>query len=122
MWTAVERGGPFLPHTSLHGGADLKATLEWSGPADLDIVVVDPRGRRRGPMHPRNVRVIDGPNRDELSLRRVRSTHFVEVSRADGGTEPVRATLRIRTPGGNRTFPVEISSGTVRVARVTYRR
>jgi hypothetical protein len=120
--SALAVGAPLERNVAMFGRADLTATLEWSGNADLDLVVVDSSGNRMSGLWAHKLRVQESPGHEVVSLQRVRKTHHVEVARFDGGQDTVHATLRIRTPGGNRTFPVEISHGTVRVARVSWSR
>ena len=119
---ALERGS--VPTVELHRGAELKATLTWPGEDDLDIAIVDNRGRRLSAMRPQEVRVREDAGREELTLRRVQGTVFVEVSRVGSDTsrrlEPVTAELEIRTPHGRRVVPVVIESGTARVAQVSW--
>ncbi len=106
----------------LHSGAELKATLNWTGRADLDIALVDSRGRRLSALHPRGVRVREQDGHEELTFPRVSGSVFIEVSRLDGGTAAIPATLKLKTPTGTRTFHLTVTTATQRVARVRKRR
>ncbi len=107
----------------LHGGAELKATLTWVGTADLDIALVDSRGRRLSALRPRGIRVREQVGREELTLPRVSNkSMFIEVSRLDGGNTPIPATLKLKTPSGTRTFQLTVTTATQRLARVRKRK
>lgn len=111
------------PHfASLHARPDLKAVLTWSGAADLDIAVVDKRGRRLSTMRPEKVRVREEAGRETLTLAGIDGAVHVEVTRVGGepGDAPVHAELTIRTPDGARSFPVDVDHGTFRLARVAW--
>jgi hypothetical protein len=119
----IDRGvAPPLADVRLHGGADLRATLTWADSVDLDIAVVDRRGRRLSSLRPDRVRVQEAQGREVLTLKSVVGSVFIEVTRAapHGNKGPVRAELVIRTPHGSRTFPVSIERGTVRIARLRW--
>ena len=111
---------------SLHRGAELRAEVTWAGDADLDIAVVDARGVRLSSMHPdRRVRVQESRGRETLTLRRVSSPVFVEVTRngslvEEGLAEPVRGTLELKTPHGKKTVSFELREGTQRLAAVRW--
>ncbi len=115
---------------ALPRSAQLRATLTWAGSDDLDIAIVDRKGRRLSSLHgQRGVRVLEGRGREELTLSRVSSAVFVEVTRiravgssAETPTSPVSATLEIKTPGGRRTIPITIGTGSQRVAKVFWSR
>ncbi|MEM6291571.1 MAG: VIT domain-containing protein [Myxococcota bacterium] len=105
----------------------LRATLTWSGPDDLDIAVIDRSGRRLSTLHDRGkLKAVEGRGREELSMSKVRRSVFVEVSRAagDGGATaaPVSATLELVTPNGRKRIPVTISAGSTRAAKVFWSR
>jgi hypothetical protein len=115
---------PVPAFASLHSNPDLKAVLTWSGPADLDIAIVDKRGRRLSVMRPEKVRVREEAGRETLTLSRVDGAVHVEVTRVGGnaGDPPVHAELTIRTPDGARSFPVDVDHGTFRLAKVSWSR
>jgi hypothetical protein len=119
---AIDQGA--LAEVALHRGAELRATLTWSGEDDLDIALVDNRGRRLSAMRPENIRVREDAGREELTSRRVRGTVFVEISRvgsdASRRLEPVTAELELATPHGRRVVPVVIETGSTRVAQVSW--
>ncbi|MBX7077908.1 MAG: FecR domain-containing protein [Nannocystaceae bacterium] len=100
----------------------LKATLTWAGEDDLDIAIVDAGGHRLAATHPSKLTVREAGGLEQLAMAKVKKSVFVEVTRtgvaADERRGPVRATLELRTPSGNKTFPVVIDRGSVRVARV----
>ncbi|MGB1274580.1 MAG: hypothetical protein ACPG77_02430, partial [Nannocystaceae bacterium] len=109
---------PAVSPARLNRGAELRATLKWSGAGDLDIALVDGRGRRLSALRPRGIRVRESTGLEELTLARVNRSVFIEVTRLDGGTTPIPATLKIKTPSGTRTFDLTVTSATQRVARV----
>jgi hypothetical protein len=115
------RGDQFaLPaEPSLAVRADVHAELTWSGPADLDIVLVDARGRRLSAMRPEgSLAVRERPGHEVLTWRKLKKSVVVEVTRADGGTDPVNARLVIKTPDGRRSFDLNLTRGSQRLARV----
>ncbi len=122
---------------AVHGSAELRAKLTWSGAEDLDVAIVDSRGRRLSTLRPDGLKVVERRGSEELTLRKVRGSVFVEVTR--NGTEadedlpaseagldrralgraPVSAVLELRTSGGKRkTVPLVVQPGTQRVAKV----
>ncbi|MEM7154710.1 MAG: VIT domain-containing protein [Myxococcota bacterium] len=111
---------------SLHSGAQLSLTLTWAGEDDLDLAVVDAKGRRLSGSRPQGkARVRESEGREQLTLKKVRKSVFVEVTRrsatrdrADSGGAPIRGELTIKTPSGTRHVPVTVRDGTVRVAKV----
>ncbi len=121
---------PLAPDT-LHSYPDLKATLTWSGPSDLDIAVVDHRGRRLSALRREVVRVREREGEETLTLATIGKPVYIEVSRrgeerAAGGSPakapPTRATLRIKTPDGSRSFDITSDHTTLRLAKVSWRR
>jgi tetratricopeptide (TPR) repeat protein len=106
----------------------LRATLTWSGSDELDVALVDHRGRRISTLHDRGKATARaGRGRDELDLGTVHRAVFVEVSRrkpAGGGdvTRPIPATLELVTPHGRRTVSVSVPVGTTRAAKVFWTR
>ncbi|MBK6921678.1 MAG: FecR domain-containing protein [Deltaproteobacteria bacterium] len=101
----------------------LKATLTWTGEDDLDIAVVDAKGRRLGATHPLGLTVREAAGLEQVALAKVKKSVFVEVTRngtglADEAARPIRAVLELRTPNGKQSFPVVIERGSSRVARV----
>jgi len=110
------------PDVKLHRGAQLTATVTWTGEDDLDIIVVDKRGRRLSALRPQNkVRVREGRNDETLTMRRVKGSVFVEVVRQSGApvTTPVSGTLTIKTSSGRKkTVPFTLREGTIRLAKV----
>ena len=117
---------PLAPD-QLHSYPDLKATLTWSGPADLDIAVVDHRGRRLSALRREVVRVRERDGEETLTLASVNKPVYIEVSRrepAPGEVKgpPTRATLRIKTSTSSRSFDITSDHTTLRLAKVSWRR
>jgi len=107
----------------------LRATLTWTGREDLDIAVVDRRGRRISTLHDRGAaRALEAPGREELDLTKVRGSVFVEVSRRredrdkTPSTTPLGATLTLVTPHGRKTIPLSLPVGSTRAAKVFWTR
>jgi tetratricopeptide (TPR) repeat protein len=100
----------------------LRATLSWAGEDDLDIAIVDKSGRRLSAMHPTKLVVREGAGIEQLAMAKVKGSVFVEITRVgSAGSErlpPVRGNLELRTPNGNKSFPVILDSGSTRVAKV----
>jgi mannose-6-phosphate isomerase-like protein (cupin superfamily) len=119
---AIEKSA--VVEVELHRSAELRATLTWTGEDDLDVALVDGRGRRLSAMRPQDIRVREDAGREELTLRRVRGTVFIEVSRAGSDPsrrlDPIRAELELKTPHGRRVVPVVIEGGSVRLAQVAW--
>lgn len=105
----------------LHGNPDLKVTLTWDGDAPLDVVLVDRRGRRLSALHPESVLVRSERGKQTLTLGRLHSSVFVEVTRRHPGGSPVRGHLEIRADGMTRQFEADLDRGTRRLARVSRR-
>jgi len=117
---------PLAPD-QLHSYPDLKATLTWSGPADLDIAVVDHRGRRLSALRREVVRVREREGEETLTLAAIGKPVFIEVSRkepAEGEAKrpPTRATLKIKTSTSSRSFDITSDHTTLRLAKVSWRR
>ena len=110
------------PEVKLHRGAQLQATVTWTGEDDLDIVVVDKRGRRLSALRPQGkVRVREGTRDETLTMRRVKGSVFVEVVRQSGApvATPVSGTLTVKTSSGRKkTIPFTLREGTIRLAKV----
>lgn len=106
----------------------LRATLTWAGRDDLDVAIIDRRGRRISTLHDRgSARTRETPGREELDLTKVRGSVFVEVSRrrADGEdvvAAPIAANLQLVTPHGRRTVALSVPAGTTRAAKVFWTR
>lgn len=111
----------------LHSDPELRATLTWSGPSDLDIALVDHRGRRLSALHRAVVRVREGEGEEVLTLGSIRRPVFVEVSRRSAApgeavAPAVNATLRLKTTTGTRTFNITSEHTTLRLAKVSWSR
>lgn len=118
---------------SLHGSPQLRATLTWGGSDDLDVAFVDSKGRRLSSLHPESlIRASESRGREELTMRKVSRSVFVEVTRvarpgdapAEDGAGPrtVSAQLQLRAGGRTKSIPVTLSVGTHRVAKVFWSR
>ncbi|MBL4686220.1 MAG: FecR domain-containing protein [Nannocystaceae bacterium] len=119
------------PELQLHRGAQLRASLSWSGEDELDVVVVDRRGNRLSAMRPGDkLRTREGRGFEELTMRKVKRSVFIEVTRLSDtpeaslvSTAPVSGTLTIKTSGGRRkTIPFTMRGGTIRLAKVFWSR
>ncbi|MCA9720183.1 MAG: hypothetical protein KC468_36315 [Myxococcales bacterium] len=105
----------------LHSGPQLKAKLTWNGAADLDIALVDSRGRRLSAMYPKSVRVREEDGEETLTIAKVSSKVFVEVSRHDQGAAPVTARLTVTAGGRSRSFDITVGRDSQRVAAVDWK-
>ncbi|MCY1055307.1 VIT domain-containing protein [Nannocystis sp. SCPEA4] len=103
----------------LPGGADLQASLVFTGPGDVDIAVVDPSGRRLSALRPQGITVAESAGAETLVYRSVRKTLAIEVSRL-AGQGPVTGQLTLRTPTVTRTYPFTLDQGSLRLATVGY--
>ena len=114
------------PSFDLHSSPQLRATLTWVGEVDLDLAVVDAKGRRLSGMRPQGkLRVRESGGREELTLKTVKKSVFIEITRPtpsraiEGERGTIRGELVLKTTGGaTRHIPVSIREGTVRVAKV----
>lgn len=109
----------------LHGRAELDLDLTWSGEGDLELAVVDTKGRRLSGLRSEGkVKVREGSGREQLTMKKVKKSVFVEVTRPassrslEGERGAVRGELVVKTPSGTKRIPVSVSEGTVRVAKV----
>lgn len=109
----------------LHPRAELDVDLTWSGEGDLELAVVDTKGRRLSGLRPEGkVRVREGAGREQLTLKKVSKSVFIEVTRPassralEGERGAVRGELTVKTPHGTKRIPVSLAEGTVRVAKV----
>jgi len=112
-----------LASTPSLGSGDLKAELTWSGAGDLDIAIIDGQGRRLSALRPEGVRVREAAGSEQLTLRSVRSSVTVAVTRNSDKAEAAAslpAVLKLKTPHGTRTFTVELGRGSTRVAKVAW--
>jgi hypothetical protein len=118
---AIDEPAPPKP-APLHPNADLRVELRWHEPEDLDVAVIDGRGRRASVLHPVDVRV--RPNQwgleqvELLTVQRVRGSVYVEVTRPQSpDAQPLSASLSIQTSeGSRRRFDLVLLPGTQRVA------
>ena len=113
-------GGAAPKVDGLHSYPDLKATLTWSGPIDMDIAVVDRRGRRLSALRREVIRVREGEGEETLTMQSIDNPVYIEVSRpgGEGRVPPVQATLKIKTNGATRSFDITSDHSTLRLAKV----
>ena len=112
--------GALLPLApTLPAGPDLRATLTYTGPGDLDIAIVDPRGRRLSALRPDGIKVVEAPGSETLTFTTVRKTLAIEVSRI-AGQGPITGQLTLKTPSVTRTYPFTLDQGSLRLATVGY--
>lgn len=111
----------------LHPRAELQLDLTWSGEGDLDLAVIDTKGRRLSGLRPAGkVRVRESSGREQLTLKKVSKSVFVEVTRPaasralEGTRGTARGELTIKTPHGTKRIPVVMSEGTLRLAKVVW--
>ncbi|MDH5675888.1 MAG: VIT domain-containing protein [Myxococcales bacterium] len=128
--------------TYLHPSANVEISLSWEDPSqELDIVLVDRRGRRLSALWSGVAAVREAPGEEKLTVNDLSGTLHVEVTHrdvsgsmqtADGdaysptaatrpagaAAKPVRAKLTVRA-GNTKSFPVALSGGSVRVATIT---
>jgi hypothetical protein len=112
-----------LATLSVDKSAQLRARLTWAGADDLDLAIVDSKGRRLSTLRREGLKVVEGRGVEELTMRRVGRSVFVEVTRVqsdvrEGRPVPVTASLELRTGGKKTTIPLEVDAGTARVAKV----
>jgi hypothetical protein len=112
---------------AVHSRPELRVELRWTAAENLDIALVDSRGRRLSVLRPQGVRVKeqrDGAERVEvLTLPRVTGTVFVEVTRAQTGSRSdgrVPATLTIKAGGSRTQRSLVLDPGSRRVASVRW--
>lgn len=119
--TPATRGEPVsTPSTS--SSRQIHAKLEWEGDADLDLVLVEPSGRALswlGGSSRFNTGPVRGQSPESFTLRKPRSgTYQVEVVRYDDGSEPINATLTLRSLGADERFDLAVGPGRTAVAHV----
>jgi hypothetical protein len=112
---------------TIHGEITLRAN--WERPVDLDIALVDAQGRRISWLGGRASGItaagIHDPRDESLGLSRASvGNYFVEISRAEAGTEPVSGRIDASVLGEHHAlaFSVAANEKTVRVGRITVTR
>ncbi len=106
---------------------DIVVSAKWSGGADLDVVLLDPAGRRAGVVtRLKGARVEGATSRDHetVALSTSDAGRFVvEMVRADAseGNVPVTGTVTIKAFGQSRSIPFTLSGTRVAVGRVDLR-
>lgn len=111
---------PVTDASPLHSYADLRATLTWNGEGDLDIALVDRRGRRLSAMRRESVLVREGRGEETLTFQTIDKPVYIEVTRVDPSGPPVRATLKVKTPHTTKTFEITSGHETLRLAKVSW--
>ncbi len=109
---------------------DVVVSATWSGGADLDVVLVDPSGRRAGAVtRLKNARVEGATSRDRetvaLSSGEAGSFLFemVRTNAADpsAGTIPSAGTVTVKAFGQTRSIPFTLTGARTQVGRVDVR-
>ena len=119
--TDLERGQVPTPAAApLHAYPDLRATLTWTGPADLDLALVDRRGRRLSTLRREGVMVREGRGEETLTFATVDQPVYLEVTRTDPSGPPVQATLKVKTPYATKSFDITSGHQTLRLAKVAW--
>jgi tetratricopeptide (TPR) repeat protein len=111
---------PTLKEQALHSYPDLRASLTWSGDADLDIAVVDRLGRRLSALRPELVRVREQRGAEELTLQSINQPVYLEISRRGPAGPPVRATLKVKASGATKSFEITSDHQTLRLAKLAW--
>jgi hypothetical protein len=120
----------FDPAKAETASGDVVVTATWDGSADLDVVVVDPGGRRAGvATRMKGARIEGATARDHetLALATGEAGAFVvEMVRAsterEGGRDaPVSGKVTIRAFGQSQTVPFTLTGARSQVARVDSR-
>ncbi len=106
----------------LHSSPQLKVKLSWTGEADLDIAIIDSRGRRLSALYPKNVRVREAASSETLTVATVHNKLLIEVSRADQGSAPVSARVSVTSGGRTRNFDLTVGREAQRIASVKWTR
>lgn len=106
---------------------EITASARWDGDEDLDVAIIDPKGRRSGvvsAMSGARVAGATAAGRETTALARAGTgAYVVEVGRAHAGEHvtPVRGTLTVRALGRTATFPFSLAGSRSAVARIDVR-
>lgn len=109
---------------------DVVVSATWSGGMDLDVVLVDPSGRRAGAVSRlKNARVDGATSRDRetVALSSGEAGSFlVEMVRTNvadpsAGTPPVAGTVTVKAFGQTRSIPFTLTGARTQVGRVDVR-
>ena len=100
---------------------DIRASLSWTGPAELELALVDRDGNRHSAVYSSSfsatlddhAQTLAGPARGTGDL-----WYGIEVARLDDGDEPVSATLELGVFGERKRLTVEVVRGRPRVAEL----
>ncbi len=108
-------------------GGDVTVAATWSGGSDVDVVLLDPSGRRAGAVsRMKGARVLGATSHDHETLglsSNDAGAFLVEVVRANAaeGTVPVSGTVTIKAAGQTQTLPFTLTGARVQVGRVDVR-
>jgi hypothetical protein len=117
---AVEARAATTPKTTPAWG-DLTVEGAWTGGADLDLAIVDPKGVRLTWLSPTGVRASDttSPAREVLAVPWAGAGGWtIEVGRSAPSEQPASGTITVRLLGETRTYPFALVGARTRVARV----
>lgn len=104
---------------------DVVVAARWTRGVDLDVSLIDPRGRRAGVVSALDAQVEDGTSleRERVGLASSQAgTFLVEIARAEpGASRAVTGVVVLRAAGQTREVPFTFTGERVRVARVDVR-
>ncbi|MBN9165412.1 MAG: hypothetical protein J0I07_30900, partial [Myxococcales bacterium] len=109
---------------------DVVVSATWSGGVDLDVVLVDPSGRRAGAVSRlKNARVDGATSRDRetVALSSGEAGSFLvemvrtSVTDPSAGTIPVAGTVTVKAFGQTRSIPFTLTGARTQVGRVDVR-
>jgi hypothetical protein len=106
---------------------DIVVSAQWSGGADLDLVLLDPAGRRAGAVSRlKNARATDATSHDRETVALSSGdagSFIVEVVRASAadGNIPNSGSVTVRAFGQTHTFPFVLTGPRATVGRVEVR-
>jgi hypothetical protein len=101
---------------------DIVASVTWTGDGDLDLAVIDPRGRRLSTLRRDGLRVEEGDHREAAALMlsgEPPQAYTIEVTRF-AGTGPIVGELRLRGGTQARTYPFTLDKGSLRLASISH--
>lgn len=108
---------------------DIVLDANWDVPADLDLALIDPQGRRISWLGGRNTGITVRGARDARSEaiglgRAAVGDYLVEISRAETDGRPVNGRIEVTVLGERRTLAFAFAPGekTVRAGRITVSR
>jgi tetratricopeptide (TPR) repeat protein len=113
---------PAADSTALKGDVRLEAT--WDSDTDLDLALIDPRGRRvswqGGSKAAVSAQDTTSPRGEKVAWSNLGSGSYVlEVARSKAGeTTPVRGTVTVRVVGETRSVPFVVTGGRAELGRL----